>query len=152
MRSSTKAKNPVVVNGSTAAPGQVAMTITTNASGVATTGESALPYGDYTVREVSTNESMLKTFAEEISVTINQDGQMLEYDAENDVVRGGIDLEKQDSQMGTTPQGNSSFANIDFEILNRSANPVVVDGTTYAVGDVVMTITTDETGHASHRQ
>ena len=82
-------------------------------------------------------------------MTIDQDGQMLEYDAENDVVRGGIDLEKQDSQMGTTPQGNSSFANIDFEIVNRSTNPVVVDGTTYDVGDVVMTITTDETGHAS---
>ena len=142
-------QNPVVVDGSTAAPGQVAMTITTNASGVATTGENALPYGDYTVREVSTNESMLKTFTEEISVTISEDGQLLTYEAENDVVRGGIDLEKQDSQMGTTPQGNSSFANIDFEIINRSANPVVVDGTTYAVGDVVMTITTDETGHAS---
>lgn len=144
-----QSKNPVVVNGSTAAPGQVAMTITTNANGVATTGENALPYGDYIVREKSTNESMLKTFDEEISVTISEDGQLLTYEAENDVVRGGIDLEKQDSQMGTTPQGNSSFANIDFEIINHSANPVVVNGTTYAVGDVVMTITTDETGHAS---
>lgn len=144
-----ESQNPVVVNGSTAAPGQVAMTITTNASGVATTGENALPYGDYTLREKSTNESMLKTFTEEISVTISEDGQLLNYEAENDVVRGGIDIEKQDSQMGTTPQGNSSFANIDFEIVNRSANPVVVNGTTYAVGDVVMTITTDENGHAS---
>ena len=144
-----QSKNPVVVNGSTAAPGQVAMTITTNSNGVATTGENVLPYGDYAVREVSTNESMLKTFTEGISVSIDSDNVMLEYEAENDVVRGGIDLEKQDSQMGTTPQGNSSFANIDFEIINRSANPVVVDGTTYAVGDVVMTITTDETGHAS---
>lgn len=144
-----ESQNPVVVNGSTAAPGQVAMTITTNASGVATTGENALPYGDYTLREKSTNESMLKTFTEEISVTISEDGQLLTYEAENDVVRGGIDLEKQDSQMGTTPQGNSSFANIDFEIINRSANPVVVDGQTYAVGDVVMIITTDEKGHAS---
>ena len=144
-----QSKNPVVVNGSTAAPGQVAMTITANASGVATTGENALPYGDYTLREKSTNESMLKTFTEEISVSIDSDNVMLEYEAENDVVRGGIDLEKQDSQMGTTPQGNSSFANIDFEIINRSANPVVVDGQTYAVGDLVMTITTDETGRAS---
>ena len=144
-----QSQNPVVVNGSTATPGQVAMTITTNASGVATTGENALPYGEYTVREVSTNDSMLKTFTEEISVTINQDGQMLEYKAENEVVRGGIDLEKQDSEMGSTPQGNSSFAGIAFEIINRSANPVVVGGQTYAVGDVVMTITTDESGHAS---
>ena len=141
--------NPVVVNGNTAAPGQVAMTITTNSSGVATTGENALPYGEYTVREVSTNDSMLKTFTEEISVTINQDGQMLEYEAENEVVRGGITIEKQDSQTGSTPQGNASFAGIDFEVINRSTNPVVVGGQTYAVGDVVMTFTTDELGHAS---
>ena len=144
-----ESQNPVVVNGSTAAPGQVAMTITTDASGVATTGENALPHGDYTVREVSTNDSMLQTFTEEISVTIDEDGKMLEYEAENEVLRGGIDLEKQDSQMGSTPQGNSSFAGIDFEIVNRCANPVVVNGQTYAVGDVVMTITSDENGHAS---
>ena len=142
-------QNAVVVNGNTAQPGQVAMTITTNAAGVATTGENALPYGDYTVREVSTNDSMLQTFTEEISVTIDSDGEMLEYEAENEVVRGGIDLEKQDSEMGTTPQGNSSFAGIEFEIINRSTNPVVVGGQTYAVGDIVMTITTDESGHAS---
>ncbi len=103
----------------------------------------------YTVREVSTNDSMLQTFTEEISVTIDEDGEMLEYEAENEVVRGGIDIPKEDSEMGTTPQGNSSFAGIDFEMINRSANPVVVAGQTYAVGDVVMTITTDESGHAS---
>ena len=141
--------NPVVVNGNTAAPGQVAMTITTSSAGVATTGENALPYGEYIVREVSTNESMLKTFDEEISVTIGSDGEMLEYEAENEVVRGGIDISKEDSEMGSTPQGNSSFAGISFEVVNRSANPVVVGGQTYAVGDVVMTITTDESGHAS---
>ena len=141
--------NPVVVNDNTAAPGQVAMTITTNASGVATTGENALPYGDYTVRESATNDSMLKTFTEEISVTIDSDGEMLEYEAENEVVRGGIDISKEDSEMGTTPQGNASFAGIAFEIINRSANPVVVGGQTYAVGEVVITITTDESGTAS---
>ncbi len=142
-------QNAVVVNGSTAQPGQVVMTITTNASGVATTGENALPYGDYTVRESATNDSMLQTFTEEISVTIDSDGEMLEYEAENEVVRGGIDISKEDSEMGSTPQGNSSFAGISFEIINLSANPVVAGGQTYAVGDVVMTITTDESGHAS---
>ena len=142
-------QNPVVVNGNTAAPGQVAMTITTNSAGVATTGENALPYGEYTVREVSTNDSMLQTFTEEISVTIDSDGEMLEYEAENEVVRGGIDISKEDSEMGSTPQGNSSFAGVSFEVVNSSANPVVVGGQTYVVGDVVMTITTDESGHAS---
>ena len=142
-------QNAVVVNGNTAEPGEVVMTITTNSAGVATTGENALPYGEYTVREISTNDSMLQTFTEEISVTISEDGQMLEYEAENEVARGGIDISKEDSEMGSTPQGNSSFAGIAFEIINRSANPVVVDGQTYAVGEVVMTITTDESGTAS---
>ena len=141
--------NPVVVNGTTAIPGQVAMTITTDSSGVASTGENALPYGEYTVREVSTNDSMLQTFTEEIPVTISEDGQVLTYEAENEVVRGGIDITKEDSQTGSTPQGNASFAGIDFEIINRSANPVVVGGTTYAVGEVVMTVTTNESGIAS---
>ena len=144
-----QSQNPVVVNGNTAQPGQVAMTITTNASGVATTGENALPYGEYTVREVSTNDSMLQTFTEEIPVTIDSDGVMLEYEAENEVVRGGIDITKEDSQTGSTPQGNASFAGIDFEIINQSANSVVVDGTTYAVGEAVMTVTSDDSGHAS---
>ena len=144
-----QSQNPVVVNGTTAQPGQVAMTITTDASGVASTGEGALPYGEYTVREVSTNDSMLKTFDEEISVTIDSDGVMLEYEAENEVIRGGIDISKEDSEMGATPQGNSSFAGISFEVVNRSANPVVVNGTTYADGDVVMTVTTNESGIAS---
>ena len=144
-----QSKNAVVVDGTTAAPGQVAMTITTNAAGIAATGESTLPYGEYTVREVSTNDSMLKTFDEEISVTIDSDGVMLEYEAENEVVRGGIDISKEDSEMGSTPQGNSSFAGVSFEVVNSSANPVVVGGQTYAVGEVVMTITTDESGHAS---
>ena len=144
-----ESQNAVVVNGRTAQPGQVAMTITTNASGVASTGENALPYGEYTVREVSTNDSMLKTFDEEISVTIDSDGVMLECEAENEVVRGGIDISKEDSEMGATPQGNSSFAGISFEVVNRSTNPVVVNGQTYAVGDVVMTVTTNESGIAS---
>ena len=144
-----ESQNAVVVGGRTIQPGQVATTITTNASGVATTGANALPYGDYTVRESATNDSMLLTFTEEISITIDEDGEMLEYEAEDDVVRGGITVTKQDSQMGSTPQGNSSFAGISFEVVNRSANPVVVGGQTYAVGDVVMTITTDENGHAS---
>ena len=111
------------MNGNTAQPGQVAMTITTNSAGVASTGENTLPYGEYTVREVSTNDSMLKTFDEEISVTIDSDGVMLEYEAENEVVRGGIDISKEDSQMGTTPQGNSSFAGISLRWLTVLPTP-----------------------------
>jgi len=141
--------NPVVVNGKTCAPGSVAMTITTDAKGMATTGPNALPYGDYIVRESATNNSMLKTFDKEIPVTISGDGEMHTLTAENEVVRGGIAIKKLDSQTGATPQGNADFSGIIFEIVNRSANPVVVDGQTYATGAVVATLTTDADGRAS---
>ena len=142
-------QNTVVVNGNTAAPGQVAMTITTNSAGVATTGESALPYGEYTVREVSTNDSMLQTFTEEISVTIDSDGENARVRSRKTRSSGAASTWKsRTARLVPHHKANSSFAGIEFEIINRSANPVVVGSTTYAVGDVVMTITTDESGHA----
>lgn len=141
--------NAVVVNGKTCASGSVAMTITTNEGGMATTGPNALPYGDYIVKESATNNSMQKTFDEEIPVTISGDGEMHTLTADNEVVRGGIAIKKQDSQTGATPQGNADFSGIIFEIVNRSANPVEVDGQTYATGAVVATLTTDADGRAS---
>ncbi len=141
--------NPVEVDGMVIAPGEVAKEITTNAQGIAATGPNSLPYGEYVIREKSTNNSMLKTFTEEIPVTVSEDGKMYTFTADNDVVRGGIAIEKHDSQTGATPQGNADFAGITFEIVNSSANAVVVDGTTYAPGQVVATLTTDANGHAS---
>ena len=144
-----KSTNPVEVGGKKAAPDEVAMTITTNAQGMATTGPNVLPYGDYIIREKSTNASMLKTFTEEIPVTVAENGKMYTFTAENDVVRGGIAVEKRDSKTGETPQGNADFSGITFEIINSSRNPVEVEGTTYAPGQVVTTLVTDESGYAS---
>ena len=144
-----KSTNPVEVGGKKTAPDEVAMTITTNAQGVATTGPNVLPYGDYLIREKSTNASMLKTFTEEIPVTVAENGKMYTFTAENDVVRGGIAVEKRDSKTGETPQGNAGFSGITFEVVNSSRNPVEVGGTTYAPGQVVATLVTDESGHAS---
>ncbi|WP_217959090.1 VaFE repeat-containing surface-anchored protein [Acutalibacter muris] len=144
-----KSKNPVEVGGKKAAPDEVAMTITTNAQGVATTGPNVLPYGDYLIRESKTNASMLKTFTEEIPVTVSENGKVYTFTAENDVVRGGIAVEKRDSQTGERPQGNADFSGITFEIVNSSRNPVEVDGTTYATGQVVATLITDESGYAN---
>jgi LPXTG-motif cell wall-anchored protein len=144
-----KSKNPVEVNGKKAAPDEVAMTITTNAQGVATTGPNALPYGDYLVCEKATNASMRKTFTEEIPVTVSEDGKVYTFTADNDVVRGGIAIQKRDSQTGETPQGNADFAGIVFEVVNSSANAVVVGDETYAPGSVVATMTTDDNGYAS---
>ena len=74
---------------------------------------------------------------------------MYTFTAENDVVRGGIAVEKRDSKTGERPQGNADFSGITFEVVNSSRNPVEVEGTTYAPGQVVTTLVTDESGYAS---
>lgn len=90
--------NTVDVDGVKVAPGKAAKEITTNAQGFATTGPNCLPYGDYIIREKSSNSSMLKTFMEEIPVTVSEDGKVYPFYADNDVVRGGIAIEKRDSK------------------------------------------------------
>lgn len=144
-----QSRNPVEVNGNIAAPGEVAMTITTDEKGFATTGANALPYGEYIIREIKTNTSMLKTFTKEIPVKVTEEGKIYPFTAENDVVRGGIAVEKRDTRTGETPQGNADFSGITFEIVNSSARAVVVNGVTYAPGSVVATLVTDKDGKAS---
>ena len=45
-------------------------------------------------------------------------------DLEEDVQRGGLTIQKLDSETGTTPQGDASLEGISFEIVNDSQNPV----------------------------
>lgn len=57
------------------------------------------------------------------------------------VIRGGVSIEKRDSESGLlTPLGGASLDGTEFEITNRSAHSVIVDGIEYAPGDVVKTI------------
>ena len=58
------------------------------------------------------------------------------FTAENDVVCGGIAIDKHDSQTGATPQGNADFSGIQFEIINDSKNPVIVGDKSIAPGEV----------------
>ena len=65
------------------------------------------------------------------------------------VIRGGVAVQKQDSQTGTAPQGQASLKGIEFSIINDSANAVTVDGKSYGHGQTVKTIVTDDKGHAA---
>ena len=124
------------------------MTITTDESGRASTGNDVLPYGTYEVKESSTNESMLLTWTREM-VTVRQNGHSVAITTVNDVERGGLSVEKQDTITGSTPQGDADFSGITFEIVNNSRNPVMVEGQKYQPGEVVKTLVTDAEGKAS---
>ena len=64
------------------------------------------------------------------------------------VIRGGVKIQKRDYENGSTPQGNGNFANAEISIINNGANAVYVNGNTYEPGQTVLTMVTDSTGLA----
>lgn len=64
------------------------------------------------------------------------------------VIRGGVSVQKLDSETGQTPQGGADFSGISFSIINDNANAVTVDGKNFNPGQTVKTIVTDKNGVA----
>ena len=134
---------------------------------VATTGRNQLEYGTYEIVETKAptgynmpeykpGEQWTRTF------TIREDGQTHYFNQKKStdsvdglnwlhrwnvdtVMRGGVAFGKVDRETKQyINSGASSLAGAKFEIVNRSEHPVYVDGVTYEVGDVVMTLTAGE--------
>ena len=61
---------------------------------------------------------------------------------------GSVSIEKYDAVTGQTAQGEATLAGAKFQVINRSANSVKVDGKIYAPGDVICELTTDAKGTA----
>lgn len=67
-----------------------------------------------------------------------------EADFAEDVVRGGVRIEKNDLETGeNAPQGGASVDGAVFEVVNASANPVLVGGEEVAPGEVALTLETE---------
>ena len=64
------------------------------------------------------------------------------------VIRGGVSVQKLDSETGQTPQGGANFSGITFSIINDNPNAVTVDGKSRNPGQTVKTIVTDKNGVA----
>ena len=64
------------------------------------------------------------------------------------VIRGGVSVQKLDSETGQTPQGGADFSGISFSIINDNPNAVTVDGKSRNPGQTVKTIVTDKSGVA----
>ena len=64
------------------------------------------------------------------------------------VIRGGVSVQKLDSETGKTPQGSASLEGIGFSIINDNPNAVTVDGKSYNPGQTVKNIVTDKNGVA----
>ncbi|WP_322204114.1 MSCRAMM family protein, partial [Acutalibacter intestini] len=135
-----KSKNPVEVGGKKAAPGEVALTLTTDSEGKASTAPDALPYGSYILHESATNESMLNTAPNQLA-EITENRRVYPFFMDNEVVRGGVLIEKRDLEsLLLTPLGGASLDGTLFEITNKSKNAVYVDGALYQPDEVCLTI------------
>lgn len=146
----------VLVNGTEYADGKVVKTITTDDKGYAATGEKELQVGTYLIREKGTPTGYLGTGVTErtFEITAKEEGTLVDMTASgksihNNVIRGGVRIKKQDDvRKNDLPQGDASLAGAEYSIVNKSKNPVTVNGTSYANGKVVLVIKTDAKGVA----
>ena len=118
-------------------------------------GNVTIPLGTVTIQETKAPEGYLlgkqPLYIEKIVSTGNQVTSVA-FNAPKDkeqVIKGGVKISKVDAETGDTPQGDASLAGIRFAIVNESANPVAVEGGTYANGQVVKVIETDASGAAA---
>ena len=118
-------------------------------------GYVTIPLGTVTIQETKAPEGYLlgeqPLYVEQITAAGNIPN-VETYNAPKDpeqVMRGGVAIQKHDSQTAGTPQGDASLAGIEFTIYNQSDGPVVVDGVSYAKGEAVKTIVTGDDGRAA---
>ena len=152
-------------------PGEVATTITTGDDGTGQTTGNLLQTGKYTVREKTAPEGY--TLSDKpLSVTIVEK-QLADYSNtdphKNIPQRAGFKVQKKDMELaekictltdktgaefradqvtpnGNVIQGEAKLEGAEFDLINRSVHPVVVDGTAYEPGNTIHTFTTDENG------
>lgn len=116
-------------------------------------GSVTLPLGTVTVQETKAPTGYLLDDTLHVS-QITPEGKMEAVSTYNipmhkeDVKRGGVIIRKNDMQTGENSQGDATFEGAEFSIINRSENPVSVDGKVYAKGETVNVIKTDASGIA----
>ena len=146
-----KSKHDVYVNGKTYKVGQVVATMKTKFEKdryVAKLADNTLPYGTYEVVEVKPSEGYLNANWKQ-TFTIRKDKEVKKFDSvdnkwnENKVMRGGVEITKADFDWKkSSPQGDADLSNVEYNIVNKSKQPVFVNGKTYKVGEVITTIKT----------
>lgn len=117
-------------------------------------GYETFPLGTVTIQETKAPSGYLldnQLFVRQIKA----EGIIEAVDVYNEVIisekviRGGVSIEKWDYELHEkVPQGSATLAGAEFTITNKSKQPVIVEGESYPVGDVIMTLVTDEEGVA----
>ena len=147
--------NPVLVNGKSYTNGQTVLTLTADASGLASTADNVLPFGHYKIEETDPPKGYLKDGARAVEFDITEHKKIVDLTGDavsmhNQVIRGGVKIQKRDLETKEAqPQGGATLEGTEFSITNLSAHPVFVNNQLYEKGQVVLTIKTDQTGAVS---
>lgn len=117
-------------------------------------GTNTFPLGTVVITEVSALDGMIvKGDPKAFTITDNGSGTpkinpLLGWPTQtvsdgaigafaNDIVTGGVTVQKADAdEHKGTAQGDASLAGIQYQIINKSANPVMINGTEVAVNGV----------------
>ena len=107
-----------------------------------------VPLGVLLVTERKAPEGYLASGEEFLLKVSSEDNASVEVSNEadfaEDVVRGGVRIEKRDLETGeNAPQGGASVDGAVFEVVNDSANPVTVGGEEVAPREVALTLETE---------
>ena len=108
--------------------GNGSLTFTTDENGFYQAAEKILPYGTYTINEVNAPSGHNSDGTTSYTFSIREHGQFVDatYQIFNDVVRAGFKIQKNDLEYDTRNQGDTNLS-ATFEIINKSANDVLVD-------------------------
>ena len=115
-------------------------------------GKAVLPLGTVTIQETKAPEGYLpndRVFTQQITARENSITAYDQPDIPEDVIRGGVRIEKWDSETDSRkPQGSATLQGAEFRIISLNNAPVIVNGTSYVKNDTVASLTTDKTGAA----
>ena len=114
----------------------------------ARTPADLLPFGTFEIQEVATNDSYLLTDGEPRRFEIRENGVIVTGTVDGDdllflnyILRGDVEIEKHDIELDVSEaMAGTSLEGIEFEVINESENPVLIDGNTFEVDEVIMSL------------
>ena len=124
--------NAVEIAGKWVEPGEKVIDIATDKNGVAQTDADLLPYGDYSVTEITAPDGYFGT-DKTIEFSITRDGEVKRFEGDsgfaNQSIRGDLEFQKKDESDGT------ALAHIPFRLTNTTTGEshiIVTDANGYA--------------------
>jgi len=125
-----KSEKSVMINGKEVAPNEAALVMKTNKSGAAESGNDALPYGTYLVKETKPSQGYLlnSEWSKTFQIRENTEVVDLSEDQVRQIVeRGGVQIVKNDKELEKSEAlGAANLEGIVLTIRNTSEHDVVV--------------------------